>query len=160
MIVSFLESFKYIGHLYPVAFLRVYLGFFYIEQARFHHQGDFSTSPMLGEMIRQWVPSSGAPSWYQDFLIHIVAEQWQAFSNLISITELIIGIALVIGYLVRPITLVAALVALQFLWISNPDQSILYKTLIAVNLCLCWLGAGRCFGIDYYFYKKMRGWLW
>ena len=160
MIVSFLESFKYIGHFYPIAFLRVYLGYFYLEQASFHYKGDFSTQPQLSEMINQWAPSSGAPGWYQDFLIQIVAEQWQFFSSAISVTEFLIGLSLVLGYLVRPFTVLAAFVAMHFLWISSPDQSLLYKTLIAVNLSLCWLGAGRCFGIDYYFYKKMRGWLW
>jgi thiosulfate dehydrogenase [quinone] large subunit len=160
MIVSFLESFKYLGHLYPIAFLRVYLGYFYIDQASLHYNGEFSTQPRLSDMIHQWVPSSSAPIWYQNFLVDFVANQWQFFSTAISVTEFLIGISFLLGYLVRPFGVVAAFIGIHFLWISNPDQAMLFKALIATNLCLTWLGAGRCFGIDYYFYKKMRGWLW
>lgn len=146
--------------MYPVAFLRVYLGFFYLDQATNHYNGNFSTQPLLADMITQWVPSSGAPSWYQDFLLGFVSNQWSLFANAISVTEFLIGISFLVGYLVRPFGLIAAFVAMHFLWISNPDQALLFRTLIALNLTLTWLGAGRCFGVDYYFYKKMRGWLW
>ncbi|MFK8139484.1 MAG: DoxX family membrane protein [Bdellovibrionales bacterium] len=160
MVVSFLESFKYIGHFYPIAFLRVYLGFFYLEQALSKWNGDFIREPILTEMIGQWMESSSAPLWYQSLANSYFSEYWQSLSYTFTVLEFLVGISFILGYLVRPLGIVAAILALNFLWFSNPDQGLLYKTLIATNISLAWIGAGRCFGIDYYFYKKVRGWMW
>lgn len=146
--------------MYPIAFLRLYLGYFFLDQASIHYNGEFTTQPQLVDMISQWAPSSSAPLWYQNFLMQFVSEQWQYFSIAISVTEMFIGISFLVGYLVRPFGIMAAIVGLNFMWLSSPDQTMLYKVLICTNLVMCWVGAGRCFGVDYYFYKKMRGWLW
>ncbi|MCB0739248.1 MAG: hypothetical protein KDC92_17190, partial [Bacteroidetes bacterium] len=71
-----------------------------------------------------------------------------------------LGICLLVGYLVRPASILAILLNLFLIWISPPHMALLYKTFIAVNITLGWLGAGRCIGFDYYFYKRMRGIWW
>lgn len=160
MLVSFLESFKYLGHLYPIAFLRVYLGYFYLESAIRKYNEGYLDQPIIVEMITQWLPSSNAPNWYQTIIEVLAVPNWIAFSTIFIAIEFIIGISFLIGYLVRPMSIIAIFIALNFMWFSSPDQATLFKALIAINVTLCWIGAGRCFGIDYYFYKRMRGWLW
>ena len=35
-----------------------------------------------------------------------------------------------------------------------------YKTILAVHVMMAWVGAGRCLGFDYYFFKRRRGIWW
>lgn len=160
MFVAFFESIRYVGHLWPVAFLRVFTGYYYLNQALSKINGEFLNQPKLAEQISQWLPTSHAPHLYQDVLDQVVVPYWNIFAHLIAGTELVIAISLLLGYLVRPLSVVAIFVCINYLWVSAPELSTFYKTLIAVHITLGWIGAGRCLGIDYYFYKRMRGIWW
>jgi thiosulfate dehydrogenase [quinone] large subunit len=46
------------------------------------------------------------------------------------------------------------------LFISGPASEDFYKTILAIHLILAWVGAGRCLGFDYYFFKRRRGFWW
>lgn len=85
---------------------------------------------------------------------------WHIAAYAIVGVESLIGISFLLGYLVRPFALLGVLLNLNLLWIMGPDQALLYQTLLAIHFTLAWLGAGRCLGIDYYFYKKRRGIWW
>ena len=61
---------------------------------------------------------------------------------------------------VRPVALLAALVTLNFIFNSGPDIIELHKLHLVLFLILAWLGAGRCLGLDYFFYKRDRGLWW
>lgn len=160
MLVSFFESVKYVGHLFPIALLRVYLGYFYVTQALTRFGSDFLTQPRLAEEAMHWLPRSPAPGWYQAFLQDWLVPNWHIAAYAIVGVESLIGISFLLGYLVRPFALLGVLLNLNLLWIMGPDQALLYQTLLAIHFTLAWLGAGRCLGIDYYFYKKRRGIWW
>ena len=53
MLQAYFESLKYVGHLLPVSFLRIFLGYFYIEQAlhdwKLHILGSSAISDLLVE---------------------------------------------------------------------------------------------------------------
>ena len=159
MFVAFFESIKYVGHLFPIAFLRVFIGYFYLNQAIEKYQSDFLSQPRLADSIAQGLSPSLSPVWYQDLLQQIVVPHWQTFSATLLTTEFVIGLSFLFGYLVRPVALIA--VALSWFYLSvNPNQEVLFKTFIAIHVTLAWLGAGRCLGFDYYFYKRNRGIWW
>ncbi len=160
MFVSFLESVKYVGHLIPLAFLRVFLGYYYLQQALFKFNGDFLSRPRLAAQVADVLPGLNAPLWYKEILEKIVIQQWQGFAFAILGIEFVIAVSYLLGYVVRPTAIIASILSLNLLIFSNPASEDLFRTLLALHLALAWVGAGRCLGIDYYFFKRRRGFWW
>ncbi|MGE3973884.1 MAG: DoxX family membrane protein [Bdellovibrionales bacterium] len=160
VLVAFFESIKYLGHLFPLALLRVYIGYFYINQALERYGSDFLVRPVLAETALHWLPRSLAPQWYSTFIENILVPNWQIFALAIVVMELLIGISYVLGYFVRPLSILGFFLSLNMLWIYGPESADLYRLLIAIFLTMAWLGAGRCLGMDYFFYKRQRGIWW
>ncbi len=160
MLVAFFESLKYVGHLLPLSFLRLYLGYYFISRAVERFDGDFLLQPRLASAINTWLPQSNAPDWYRSLVQTVVLPQWQIFSYTITYAELLIGISFLIGFAVRPMAILGMFLMINFIYISSPDVADLYKVLLVTFLAMAWLGAGRCFGLDYFFFKRHRGIWW
>jgi thiosulfate dehydrogenase (quinone) large subunit len=160
MLVAFFESVKYVGHLLPIAFLRVFLGYYYLEQALLKFRGDYLTRPRLAAQISEALPSLQAPAWYQHFLESVVISNWQMFAFGILGLEFAIALSYIFGYVVRPIALLAFLLSIHMLMLNGANGEELNKTFIAIHLVMAWIGAGRCLGVDYYFFKRQRGIWW
>lgn len=160
MFYSFLESFKYVGHLFPLVILRVYMGVWFLDQALEKYRGDFLSQPRLAALITDNLPAAQVPDWYRSFMDSVVVPHWQIFAYTQTYFEFLIGVGLILGFLVRPISLAGFILALQALALSLPEQADFHRLHVIVFLTLAWLGAGRCLGMDYYFFKRQRGWLW
>lgn len=160
MFLAFFESVKYVGHLLPISFLRVFLGYYYLEQALTRFRGDFLTKPRIAEQISEWLPASNAPSWYKYFMGVQMIPNWQSLAFIIVGLEFAIAISYIVGYVVRPVALVAVFLCFNMLFISGPGSEDLYKTFLVIHLVFAWIGAGRCLGFDYYFFKRRRGIWW
>lgn len=160
MFVAFLESIKYTGHLLPVVFLRVFLGYYYLLQAMAKFNGDFLTRPRVAEAISEFLPASTAPNWYKFLVTTWFIPHWQSLAFIITGLEFAIAISYLAGYVVRPVALIAALYCLQVHYMSSPGVDQLQITFVGIHLTLAWIGAGRCVGVDYYFYKRRRGIWW
>src|SRR4051812_34944796 len=117
MLVAFFESIKYVGHLLPVAALRIFLGLYYLQQALIKLQGDFLLRPRIAEQIAEWLPASHAPEWYKS-LINYFLPNWTALAFVIMALEFTIGISYLVGYVVRPVGLFAAILCINMLFIS------------------------------------------
>lgn len=167
MFVAFLESFKYVGHLVPLACLRVFLGGLFLKQGLLAFSGEFTQRAFFAEDIRSHLPSSSAPDWFCWALEVLVVPNWQVVALAISIALIAIGVSYTIGYLVRPAALVGAILSLFLIGSlgSGGQTSTLSAVLptslmFVLHLCLGWSGAGRCLGFDYFFYKRRRGLWW
>lgn len=160
MLVAFLESIKYTGHLLPVVFLRVFLGYYYLIQAVAKFQGDFLTRPRVAEAISEFLPASSAPNWYKFLATTWFIPHWQTIAFIVTGLEFAIAVSFLAGFVVRPIALLAALYTLQLHYISPPGTDQLQVTFVGLHLTMAWIGAGRCVGLDYYFYKRRRGIWW
>ncbi len=161
MLVAFVESFKYVGHLAPVAFLRVFIGYSLFSQGWLKLKSDFLSHAYLAEGIRAFLPRSAAPEWYKVFLEAVVMPNWQVFASVVMALQLAIGISYIFGYLVRAFSLVAVALTIALMYALGSDQSETQTSLmIVLHFTLGWLGAGRCLGFDYYFYKRRRGLWW
>jgi thiosulfate dehydrogenase [quinone] large subunit len=161
MLVAFVESIKYVGHLIPIAFLRIFLGYYYFNQALINLHGDFLSHAYLAENIRGYLPKSASPEWYQSAMETVVIPNWQFFAIAIVVIQFIIGISYILGYMVRPVSVLAILLAFNLMLALGPHQSELQSTfMLVMHFTLGWLGAGRCLGVDYYFYKRRRGIWW
>ena len=160
MISAFLESIKYVGHLVPISLLRVYMGYVFLSEALTKVQGDFLLQPRLAAEVSEWLPQSSAPLWYKGLVGEYVVEHWKLFAYAITYTEFVIAISLLLGFLVRPIGLLGLFLSLNYLYNSNPLVAPQFQLYIALFFTLIWLGAGRCLGFDYFFFKRQRGIWW
>lgn len=160
MFVAFFESVKYVGHLIPLAFLRVFLGYLYLDFALSHFRSDFLSRPRLASDLTESLATLQGPLWYKDFIETQVIPQWQVAAFILVGLEFAIALSYLAGYVVRPMALVATLLAFNQLALSMPGQETFFRTLVAVHFVLAWVGAGRCLGFDYYFFKRRRGLWW
>mgnify|MGYP000872229695 CR=1 FL=1 len=160
MFYSFFESAKHVGLLLPVALLRVFFGIYYFQQATAKYTGDYLVRPRLAAMAQEWLPLSEAPQQYKYFVETIVIPNWQIFAWSITGAEFLIAVSFLLGYLVRPAALLGIFLSLNLLAISGPASEDFFRSMLAVHLMLGWIGAGRCLGIDYWFYKRNRGLWW
>lgn len=160
MLQAYFESLKYVGHLLPVSFLRIFLGYFYVQQAikdwNVHVMGNSVVSDLLVEALSK----TQMPFWYRFFLTEHLMSHWSFYAFILVGVQVIIGISYLIGYVVRPSSLIGLLLCLNYLAISNAQQEFFFKLMIASHILLAWVGAGRCLGLDYYFYKRYRGIWW
>lgn len=136
------------------------MGYFYLQEAASKYSGDFLNQPILAETISESLRNQIPPLWLHSFLEQIAIPYWQIFAHLMASMEFALGVCLIIGYLVRPASIIAIVLSIFMIWISPLEQTLVLKTFIAINITLAWLGAGRCIGFDYYFYKRMRGIWW
>lgn len=160
MFISFLESVKYVGHLLPISFLRIFMGYFYFQEALIKYRGDFLLRPRIADQIAEWLPASHAPSWYKIFLSTSIIPHWQTLAFMIVGVEFMLGLSYILGYVVRPVALLGVLLSLNMLFISGPQMETHFKIILALHFVFAWIGAGRCLGVDYYFYKRRRGIWW
>lgn len=160
MFVAFFESVKYVGHLLPISFLRVFLGYYYLQSALEKFRGDFLLRPRLAAQVAEALPSIQAPHWYKMFLETALIPHWQMFAFAILGFEFAIAISYLLGYVVRPVAILAMILSLNMLVISGSQFDDMYKTFVAIHLMMAWVGAGRCLGLDYYFFKRRRGIWW
>ena len=161
MLVAFVESIKYVGHLLPIAFLRIFIGYFYFNQALARLRGDFLTHAYLAEDIRAYLPRSQAPEWYKGLLETIVIPNWQYVAVAIVAIQMGIGLSYILGYLVRPFAIFALGLSVASIFAVGPGPSETQAMfLMVLHFTLGWMGAGRCLGVDYYFYKRRRGIWW
>ena len=160
MIFSFFESFKYVGHLWPIGVFRFIMGYHYFSWAMGRYRGGYFEHAYLNEKIRLALPSSLAPDWYQSFLEETVQSHWLSFTYVLTISELLIGLSFLLGYLVRPFSILGVFLSLNFMWAFGAKSYDYYQTLLFIHLSFLLLGAGRCLGFDYYFYKSRRGIWW
>lgn len=160
MLVTFFESIKHVGHLFPVVILRVFMGIHFLQTAVAHLNGPFLNQPLLAEMIRDWSPGSAAPQWYKGLLDSLVLPQWQLAAYCIVYLEFVIGFSFLFGFFVRPASLLGFLLAWNFIYWSPVELQDFYRLQMACFAALFLIGAGRCFGIDSYFFKRNRGVWW
>lgn len=160
MFTAFFESFRYSGYLYPFAFLRIFIGYKFFESAWEKVYGDYLLQPRLAAEVSEWLPHSAAPLWYKNFLTDYVVENWQVFSYSITYCEFLIALSFFIGFFVRPIGLLGLFLTTNYIFFSHPHVAELYKVYMFLFFIMMWIGAGRCVGFDYFFFKRHRGLWW
>lgn len=160
MFAAFFESVKYVGHLLPVSFLRIFLGYAYLQTALVKFNSDFLNRPRLAAEIAEILPALQAPLWYKNAIETLLIPHWQGFAFIVVGLEFAVAISYLLGYVVRPMAFIAALMALNQLVVAGSGHDEIYRLLLATHLLMAWVGAGRCLGFDYYFFKRRRGIWW
>ena len=160
MLQAYFESIKYVGHLLPVSFLRIFLGYFYLDLAFKDWKNYVAIGNSVSELFLEALNKPMMPGWYRILLSEQIIPHWNIIAFVIIGLQLAVGISYVIGYVVRPISVIAIFLCLNYLTLSLVDKETFFKLMIACHVLLAWVGAGRCLGIDYYFFKRRRGLWW
>lgn len=160
MLSSFFESIKFVAHLLPVSFLRIFLGYVYLKKTFDHIDAGWLDKPILSSWIGEILPSLALSKWHLWSVETLVIPYWKEFAFLVIGMELAIGVSFLLGYLARPMAIIAGFMVWIQMSFVLPQEVVMYKILFVVQIFLAWVGAGRVLGIDYYFYKKQRGLWW
>ena len=141
----------YLGYIFV---LRLFLGakFFQMGQDHLNHPGP------LRALLHEWMTNPNHAFWvYQDFLRQIVMTHFSGFHVLLAVSEIAIGIALLLGLLTRVSALVALLISLNFWLASGLASSItasLCETLAVVEFIVLCAGPGRWLGLDSFLARR------
>lgn len=160
MFVAFLESIKFIAHLLPVSFLRIFMGYLYLEQARQHILLGWLDKPILSTKLSSLLMSVDFSPVTRNFIELWLIPYWLEVSFIIIAIEIAIGVSYLFGYLVRPLALFGVLLVLGQMTVVADHELLHLKVLLVIHFFLAWIGAGRVLGFDYYFYKRDRGLWW
>ncbi len=160
MLVAFFDSIRYVGQLYPVAMMRIYIGYYFLNSGLARSQGEFLNQPRLAAVIMESLPQSDLPNWYANLLQNFVVQHWQFFAYFITYCEFIVAISFLIGFLVRPISLLGIFLMINYIYAGHDIATGVQQIFLVLFIIMFWIGAGRCLGVDYYFYKRQRGLWW
>lgn len=160
MIAELLESLKYVGHYFAIFFFRIYIGFFVLNMGLDKYSTSYITEPFLAAQINENLSLSQTPEIVDYFYLDIVRPHWTYFASFQLYLEIIAGLLIIFGFCVRPTALILILYFGLIVYIANQNLWPWFGLLSAALFALGWAGAGRCVGLDYYFYKRYRGFLW
>lgn len=160
MLQAYFESIKYVGHLLPISLLRIFIGYFYMQQAYHDWKIHILANSTVSDLIVEALSADKMPYWYRLFLSEHVVPNWALYAFILVGIQFVIGLSYLIGYVVRPVSVLALILCLNYIAVSTPQTELFYRILIACHITFTWIGAGRCLGLDYYFYKRYRGIWW
>lgn len=101
---------------WPIALARVLLGLMWLMSLRWKLPPDFEAEGHTS--LREWLDlmvEHAAFGFYGDLIDSIVVPQFTLFAWLLFLTELAVGVALVLGIFVRPAALVGVAMSLNLL---------------------------------------------
>lgn len=160
MIYSFFESLSFRGFMWPVALLRIYLGWTFLSSFWTRWAAGFfkDTSNVLELFI--YTRSQPSTSWFTENLWQWADSAPGAVLWFFYGSELILGLSYLLGWFVRPLSLFGFLLCLSHLTLTSESFHFQYELMAMVHLFLLLIGAGRCLGMDYHFYRHQRGLWW
>ena len=147
------------GHLWPIALLRIYIGVFFLQTGVHHIQEGILKNPAFDSSMQRW-SSTGHELKILSLLHDFLSNHWPLVSQIGVIALVMVGICYILGFMVRPTALIAIALSFNFMMGADVEMIWINKIFIALNAALFFVGAGRCFGFDYYFYKRVRGIWW
>ena len=144
--------------MWPLALVRIYLGIQTISIMFARLQLGYLDHPYVSERLNLSAFSSS--SLYFEVFKDLVQSQWLLVTYFFLFIELVIGISYILGLAVRITSVLGMILSLHiyffFEFATSPGQIYMFY----IHLLFCLLGAGRCLGLDFYFYKSRRGLLW
>ena len=160
MISSFLESIKYVGHLWPVALIRIIFGYRYISLSMDRIHSGYLEHAYINEYFNLNGPIFPIPDFYFNFFKNLVQSQWLAMTFIFIGLEILIGISYILGFGVRLFALFGLLLSSHIYLFFNIQYGTGQIYIFYLHLLFLLIGAGRCLGIDYYYFKSRRGLFW
>lgn len=150
------SNLKELSYLSYLAFLRITLGLFFFQAGWGKLASGFISKNMLLTIFNEWVQHVQYP-WYKNFLLEYAMPHCMIFSYLVTYGEIMVGLALIFGLMIRGTALVAMFMSLNYELASGwrPGAgAIVNKIFLACELVVLLSAAGRSFGIDRILHRK------
>jgi len=160
MLASFFESIKYVGHMWPIAIIRIVVGYQYLSLMSARLQKGYLEHAYISEQLNlseSEVLSSGI---YFDLFKSLIQSQWLVMTYVLLSVEAFIGLSYILGLGVRVTSLLGVFLSLHIFLYFEVVVGAGQIYLLYIHLLFFLIGAGRCLGLDYYFFKSRRGLLW
>lgn len=145
--------------LWHVVILRVWIGYYLLQQGTGKFLGDFPHRDWIGRQIGDLDKVALFP-WYESFLRNVVFPHRELFGYLVTYGEILIGLSLIFGLLTR---LSAAVGAFQVgNYILGPGMArggsslAQSETFFVAMIVLFLANAGRTLGVDGLLFKKRK----
>ncbi len=139
--------------LFYVALLRILLGVLFIETWFANLEKDLYTPEGLENFLRfQLDASESTPPWYESFILNVIIPIRDVFAPFQLVTELLLGIFLLVGFLTRPMALAGFFFVLNtyLIAIGTGEWLWSYYMILAALALVGATGAGRVLGVDAY----------
>jgi thiosulfate dehydrogenase [quinone] large subunit len=160
MLASYLESIKYVGHMYPVAFVRLLIGWHYLSNVLSRVNTGYLEHAYISERLNLSVGNELASGIYFDLFKNLIQSHWLIMTYVLIFFEVLIGFSYILGFGVRIAGLLGMLLSLHIYFYFEFPMSPGNIYLCCIHFLFVSVGAGRCLGLDYYFFKSRRGLLW
>ncbi len=118
------------------------------------------TPSHYADLIRDYIDNGQAPAVWK-IVMELAARHASMAAPLQGLTEISVGVLLVLGLFTRPVALVA-FGFLASLWVSEWGTAWIWELLVPVlaSLALAVGGAGRTWGIDFFLARRRPRALW
>lgn len=150
-----------------IAFLRIFLGIMWAFEVTVGHNwkiGGFGSDvhpgwigANRGDIVREDVAlaiSDGTYSWFGSFYDAVLVPNAVAASWITIIAQVLIALAFIFGFMVRPAAVGAIVMDLSIFMLGN---SRIPPFFMAMHLFVLATGAGRYYGMDGYLLTKLKG---
>lgn len=148
-------------YLWYIALLRIYIGYYFLQQGIRKFQRDFPRGDWIGRQIGD-LETIEIYSWYRKFLVGYVAPHHELVGYLVMIGEILVGACLLFGLLTRLSASFGLFMVINYLlaigMARGGAQLAQQQTFIVSLIVIILSGPGRTLGLDGLLFRaKGRG---
>ena len=147
-------------YLWYIALLRIYIGYYFLQQGIRKYQRDFPHSDWIARYIGD-LPNLDLYPWYNKLLMTYVVPHHELFGYLIMVGEVLVGVCLVTGLFTRLSALVGLFMVSNYYLghgVIRGGATLAQEQIFSVSLIIFLLSnAGRAIGLDGLFSAKSKG---
>jgi thiosulfate dehydrogenase [quinone] large subunit len=148
-------------YLWYIALLRIYIGYYFLQQGIRKFQREFPKGDWVGRQIGD-LATIEIYSWYRKFLVGYVAPHHELFGYLVTIGEICVGACLLVGLLTRFSAGIGVLMVINYflaIGVARGGAQLAQQQTFIVSLIVILLSdPGRTLGLDGLLFRaKGRG---
>ena len=153
-------NFKERTYLWYIALLRIYVGYYMLQQGIRKFQRDFPHSDWITRQIGDLATIDIYP-WYKKFLVDLVAPHHELFGYLVTSGEILAGGCILLGFLTRFSSFVALFMLINYYLgpgMARGGAMLAQQQTFIVALVIFLLSnPGRALGLDGLIFRGARG---
>jgi len=138
-------------YLWYIVLLRLWIGYYFLQQGIRKYQRDFPKGDWIGRQIGD-VPALDLYPWYKRFLTDYVVPHSELFGYLVMIGEILVGLCLLLGLLTRFSAFVGLFMLINYFLgpgMARGGASLAQQQTFIVALVIILLSnPGRTLGLD------------
>jgi uncharacterized membrane protein YphA (DoxX/SURF4 family) len=147
-------------YLWYIALLRIYIGYYMLQQGIRKFLRDFPKGDWIGRQIGD-IATLDLYSWYKHFLLSYVVPHHELFGYLVMIGEIAVGVCLLVGLFTRVGAIVGLFLILNYLFgVGLPRGGATLaqqQTFIVCLMVILISNAGRALGLDGLLFGRPKG---